>query len=555
MMTSQDTQAKGIDVSHHRGLVDWQKVRDIGISFGIVKATDGNAFVDPQFDTNWTKMRRARVFRGAYHFYRPNTDPIEQANHYLQWVGDILHETDMPPILDVEAYPQSNRDAFEAFTLQERLDRIMAWLMTVWESTGRAPMIYTNLGTWREVLGDTEIFTHFPLWIAHYNVAEPMVPAKNWSGLGWKIWQTTYDMAVPGVNDGAPPVDFNLFNGTRKELKSWLLIEGRRNLAPKARNEQVYAAVLQASLNRGKDYQKWLNRIGLNYLISPEINIPRQYDGPAIKDFPLRSAAITAIQEALKEIKESEGLPTYGDLTNQEMINIIFEAAELLDMTGIKLLTLAGLVYLVDFRNLVYTGPKIKNMDDLTRKQKVTIREILNTDSSVEEPTPEDPPAETIIYPYPGKTNQDIINAFYAAGEILELSGWTLLSKAELTQLVDYREQIYQDLPIDQISYLSLEEKNKILEALGIITNQLPIESKDVYPGLVNQDMVNLFYRAASQGGESGWVWIEQEGLTYLTDSTQIRYQPYQGPLLEEMNTLNVEQRSLLYGVLEEIRN
>ena len=57
--------ARGIDVSHHRGEVDWKKVKASGIAFGIAKATDGISFFDPRFDQNWVGMRRAGLIRGG----------------------------------------------------------------------------------------------------------------------------------------------------------------------------------------------------------------------------------------------------------------------------------------------------------------------------------------------------------------------------------------------------------------------------------------------------------------------------------------------------------
>ena len=39
----------GIDVSHYNGDIDWQKVKDSGIAFTFVKATDGLDYLDPTF--------------------------------------------------------------------------------------------------------------------------------------------------------------------------------------------------------------------------------------------------------------------------------------------------------------------------------------------------------------------------------------------------------------------------------------------------------------------------------------------------------------------------
>ena len=92
--------AYGIDVSHHQETVDWTKVAGAGISFAYAKASEGmNA--DPLFPANWAGMKAAGVIRGAYHFFRPKTDPAAQASHFCALVG-ALDPADLPPMVDLE---------------------------------------------------------------------------------------------------------------------------------------------------------------------------------------------------------------------------------------------------------------------------------------------------------------------------------------------------------------------------------------------------------------------------------------------------------------------
>ena len=37
---------RGIDVSHHQGSIDWQRVAADDVSFAIIKATEGGDYVD-----------------------------------------------------------------------------------------------------------------------------------------------------------------------------------------------------------------------------------------------------------------------------------------------------------------------------------------------------------------------------------------------------------------------------------------------------------------------------------------------------------------------------
>lgn len=77
---------RGIDVSDYQGTVNWPAVARAGIEFAVTKATEGGTFVADSFTRNWSGIRSAGLVRGAYHFYRPRTDALAQANLFLNIV-------------------------------------------------------------------------------------------------------------------------------------------------------------------------------------------------------------------------------------------------------------------------------------------------------------------------------------------------------------------------------------------------------------------------------------------------------------------------------------
>lgn len=95
----------GIDVSHHQKEINWGAVRSVQypkpIKFVIMKATEGSSFKDKRFQDNWGKAREYGLTRGAYHFYRPDADPYEQAKNFITQVGHLGNE-DMIPVIDLE---------------------------------------------------------------------------------------------------------------------------------------------------------------------------------------------------------------------------------------------------------------------------------------------------------------------------------------------------------------------------------------------------------------------------------------------------------------------
>src|SRR5436309_2175749 len=71
----------GIDVSHWQGTINWNSVKNAGVTFAVCKASEGTDYQDPTFFTNWNAMHAAGIIRGAYHMGRPAVDPVAQANY------------------------------------------------------------------------------------------------------------------------------------------------------------------------------------------------------------------------------------------------------------------------------------------------------------------------------------------------------------------------------------------------------------------------------------------------------------------------------------------
>jgi len=90
----------GIDVSHYQSRVSWSTISPSAVQFAFVKATEGIDYKDSLFDYNWAELGRTGIRKGAYHFFRPNLPPGEQARHFARTVK--LSAGDMPPVLDVE---------------------------------------------------------------------------------------------------------------------------------------------------------------------------------------------------------------------------------------------------------------------------------------------------------------------------------------------------------------------------------------------------------------------------------------------------------------------
>ena len=202
------TGLEGIDVSHLDGTIDWQQVAAAGKSFAYLKATEGTQYVDSAYATYRAAARAAGLRIGAYHYAQPGSDPggaSVQADHFVDVAG--FQSGDLLPILDIELTNGLSTSALQAWTA-EFLDRVYA-------RTGIRPGVYASPNFWKQRLGDTPSIAqdgYSMLWIAHWTTAPaPTVPAANWAGYGWTIWQYTDKGTVPGISKAA---DLDRLNGT-----------------------------------------------------------------------------------------------------------------------------------------------------------------------------------------------------------------------------------------------------------------------------------------------------------------------------------------------------
>ncbi len=207
MFRSAPAYLEGIDTSTWQGAVDYTQVKAAGKSFVIAKATEGIGYLDPRYATTRAPVRNAGLALGAYHYARPDlnpTNPTGEADWFLNNVG--LTAGMLVPALDIEV-----AGTLGATDLQ---NWVGTWLARVYARTGVRAMIYTSPAFWKNKLADTTLFAglgYTVLWVAHWFVSAPTVPAANWGGRGWTFWQYDDCGAVPGIGGC---VDLDRYNGT-----------------------------------------------------------------------------------------------------------------------------------------------------------------------------------------------------------------------------------------------------------------------------------------------------------------------------------------------------
>ena len=193
----------GIDVSEYQGEISWSYVDTLEnkhpLHYVFIRATVGKDRKDRKFEKNWLGAKENKMIRGAYHYYRPNENSLEQAELFIKTV--TLEKGDLPPVLDIEKLPKNQSIA----NLKLGLKR---WLHAVESHYGVKPIIYSGESYYEDFL--KEEFGDYLFWIANYNFYREEIAED------WLFWQFTEKASVPGIKGN---VDVNIYNGDLQQLQ------------------------------------------------------------------------------------------------------------------------------------------------------------------------------------------------------------------------------------------------------------------------------------------------------------------------------------------------
>ena len=193
---------KGIDVSEWQGKIDWEKVRDSGVEFVIIRvgarATEtGELIADERAQSYYKGAKAAGLKIGAYFFSQSvNAEEVlEEAQFLLDAVRDW--DVEMPLVYDweyVDIYARTSRVDGRELTDMSKL-----FCQTI-EDAGYEPMIYFGHSQSLDMLYLEEL-VEYPFWLAMYSTIMDY-PYKV------DMWQYTETGSVPGIDGN---VDMNIW--------------------------------------------------------------------------------------------------------------------------------------------------------------------------------------------------------------------------------------------------------------------------------------------------------------------------------------------------------
>ena len=197
---------KGVDVSSHQGLIDWNQVKASGIHFAIIRAmswpANGSYYqMDPYFLTNIKNARAAGIYVGAYWFsYAFNgQEAIEEVTfisnssewNELKKQGIVL---DLPFFIDYEYSDQKHGEYMNAnTTYASRTEAVRNGMVYTENVLGCRPGFYgsyNDITKWYDGLG--LINEGYDCWVAQWG-------STNSLGDKADIWQYSSTASVPGI--------------------------------------------------------------------------------------------------------------------------------------------------------------------------------------------------------------------------------------------------------------------------------------------------------------------------------------------------------------------
>lgn len=192
-------QIVGVDVSSYQENVDFGKLKEQGVQFAYIKATEGSTHVDSSFKEKWADAQGAGVASGAYHYFVYSVSGSEQAQNFINTVGEL--DGRLIPAVDMELTPE---EVLNPPVVDDVVRGLKSFLAVVEEKYGVKPLIYSQKDYYDKYLAAD--FSSYPRWAR--NVYYPIYIDLN---NDWTVWQYNDHGEMDGYS-GEKYIDMNVVN-------------------------------------------------------------------------------------------------------------------------------------------------------------------------------------------------------------------------------------------------------------------------------------------------------------------------------------------------------
>lgn len=185
----------GVDVSHHQGKINWQKVKSAGYDFAVLRIAyrgygkTGSLNADRMFEQYYRDAKAAGLKIGVYFFAQAINE--EEAREEAEYVLSILdgRKLELPVVYDPESILDDEARTDDVSGAQFTANT-QVFCATI-KAGGYAPMIYANM-LWEAFELDLTKLAGISVWYADYEKL-PQTPYD------FAMWQYTNEGNVPGI--------------------------------------------------------------------------------------------------------------------------------------------------------------------------------------------------------------------------------------------------------------------------------------------------------------------------------------------------------------------
>lgn len=248
---------KLIDISHHQGTVNFEKVKNAGYEGVIIKAggSDAGFYKDSKFEEYYQGAKNIGLHIGSYYFVGKNClseqDGIEDAVRFAEILGD--KQFDLPLYIDVEAPASGQKD---------KVTNAIIGFCNELENRGYYVGVYaSDISGFKERINLDRIKDKYDLWVARYGSKPQYVT-------NYQIWQYSESGTVAGINDNQVDLDECYVDYPK------IIINGGFNNysnqptpqpIPQKSNDEIADEVINGLWGNGEDRKNRLEDAGYNY--------------------------------------------------------------------------------------------------------------------------------------------------------------------------------------------------------------------------------------------------------------------------------------------------
>ncbi|MCR5087130.1 MAG: glycoside hydrolase family 25 protein [Lachnospiraceae bacterium] len=184
----------GVDVSKHKGSIDWKKVKESGIEFAIIRVGfrgpgEGTLEPDEYAKANVEGALANGLDVGVYFYSQAITEAeaIAEADYVLNFVKD--YNINWPIVFDTEYYEREG--ARGNTTNREQRTAVAKVFLDRIRDAGYQAMLYSST-RWSILNVNRDELADYPFWFAYYG-------DKPTYRFDFNIWQYTSEGTVPGI--------------------------------------------------------------------------------------------------------------------------------------------------------------------------------------------------------------------------------------------------------------------------------------------------------------------------------------------------------------------